>query len=295
MCALNVVKGMRLFMKKVWQAGGVILLFLFSLYYTEKVVDVLREKDPIMQTIRKEEHKYYEEAVDAVLTDNSIVPGAKGSKVNVDESYKKMKQYGSYKESLLVFEEVDPSVSLDDYYDRYIESGNGLDGSVSLVFKVEREDSIDSLLTILETSGEKATFFVDGLWLENNQELVSNMTSLGHEVEVMHYNGTYDEVYFTSAIQILNSITTQNKNYCYAEYDQKEVLDLCSKLGLHTIIPTLQVKNKPYMEVKKKVSDGSIISMKVDGNTEAELEMVLKYLNQKGYTLSSLDSLLTEK
>lgn len=282
-------------MKKVWQASGVILLFLFSIYYTEKVVDVLREKDPIMQTIRKEEHKYYEEAVDAVLTDNSIIPGAKGSKVNVNESYKKMKQYGSYRESLLVFEEVDPSVSLDDYYDKYVQSGNGLDRNISLVFKVEREDNIDSILTILETSGEKATFFVDGLWLENHQDLVSNMNSLGHEVEVMHYNGTYDETYFTSALQILQSITTKNKNYCYAEYDKKEVLELCGKLGLHTIIPTLQVKNKPYMEVKKKVADGSIISMKIDGNTEAELDMVLKYLNQKGYTLSSLDSLLTEK
>ena len=49
------------------------------------------------------------------------------------------------------------------------------------------------------------------------------------------------------------------------------------------------------MEVKKKVADGSIISMKVDTNTELELEMVLKYLNQKGYHLTSLDQLLTEK
>ncbi len=282
-------------MKKVWQASGVILLFLFSLYYTEKVVDVLRDSDPIMKTIKKEEHKYYEKAVDAVLTDNSIIPGAKGSKVDVNESYKKMKQYGAYKESLLVFEEIDPSVSLDDYYDKYVESGSGLDSSVSLVFKVERTDNIDSILTILETNNVKATFFVDGLWLENNQELVSNMNSLGHEVEVMHYNGTYDEAYFTSALSILQSITTKNKNYCYAEYDKKEVLELCSKLGLHTIIPTLQVKNKPYMEVKKKVSDGSIISMKVDNTTEKELDIVLKYLNQKGYTISSLDSLLTEK
>jgi len=282
-------------MRKVWQALGVILLFVFSLYYTEKVVDVLRESDPIMKTIRKEEHKYYKDAVDAVLTDNSIVPGAKGSKVDVNESYKKMKRYGSYNESLLVFEEIDPSISMDDYYDKYVERGSGIESSVALVFKVEREDNIDSLLTILETNGQKATFFVDGLWLENNQELVSNMTTLGHEVEVMHYNGTYEEAYFTSALQILQSITTKNKNYCYAEYDKKEVLDLCSKIGLHTIIPTLQVKNKPYMEVKKKVSDGAIISMKVDKNTEAELDMVLRYLTQKGYYLTSLDHLLTEK
>lgn len=282
-------------MTKVWQALGVIVLFVFSLYYTEKVVDVLRESDPIMKTIRKEEHKYYEKAVNAVLTDNSVIPGAKGSKVDVDESYKKMKRYGNYNESLLVFEEIAPSVSMDDYYDKYVERGSGLESNVALVFKVERTDNIDSILTILETSGEKATFFVDGLWIENNQELVSNMNTFGHEIEVMHYNGTYDETYFTSALQVLKSITTKNKNYCYAEYDKKEVLELCSKIGLHTIIPTLQVKNKPYMEVKKKVSDGSIISMKVDQNTESELEMVLKYLKQKGYSLTSLDNLLTEK
>lgn len=282
-------------MKKFWQASGVLLLFIFSFYYTEKVIEVLREKDPIMKTIRKEEHKFYEQAVDAVLTDNSIVPGAKGSRVDVDKSYKKMKRYGSYKESLLVFEEIEPSISLDDYYDKYVEAGNGLNSSVSLVFKVERTSNIDTILTILETAGVKATFFVDGLWLENNQELVKGMHSLGHEVEVMHYNGGYDEAYFTSALAILRSITTNSKNYCYAEYDQKEVLELCSKIGLHTIIPTLQVKSKPYMEVKKRVTDGSIISMKVDENTELELDIVIKYLNQKGYHMEQLETLLTEK
>ncbi len=282
-------------MKKIGQILGVLALVLFSFYYTEKVVSIFREKDPIMKAIREKESEYQQEAVDAKLIKNHVIPGARGKKVDVLESYKKMKNYGKYKESLFVFQEIEPTVSLDDYYDRYIESGNGLNSGVALVFRVERFSNINPILSILEARGEKATFFADGLWIENNQQLVQTMTTFGHEVEVLYYNGSYDENYFKSAIAILESITAKKKNYCYAEYDQKEVLDLCGKMGIHTVIPTLQVKAKPYIEIKKKVSAGSIISMKVDAILEEELDMVIRYLNQKGFYLTNLDDLLSEK
>ena len=47
-----------------------------------------------------------------------------------------MKSYGGYNESLLVFDEVSPTISIEDYYDKYISSGNGLTTNIALVFAI---------------------------------------------------------------------------------------------------------------------------------------------------------------
>lgn len=273
----------------------VLLLGLFSFYYTEKVIDFIREKDPIMKTIKKESVNYKKDAVDAKIDGNKIVPGINGKKVDYDSSFKKMKQYGTYNESLTVFEEVEPSISIDDYYDKYISSGNGLYNDVSLVFVVKTNDNIDEVLSILNDTNATATFFIDGLWLENNEDKVNYMKDKGYEIEVLSYNGRYDELYFSSSLNLLNRITSIKPKYCYAKYDSKEVLELCKKLELHTIIPTINTGNYPYNDVKKKLNRGSIISFDINSSTKIELATIINYIKQKGYIVTTLDNLLSEE
>ncbi len=57
-------------------------------------------------------------------------------------------------------------------------------------------------------------------------------------------------------------IANRRGKYCLANYDQKEILELCSKeKKMHTIIPTIQVKSNPYLSLKGKIREGSIISI----------------------------------
>ena len=273
----------------------VLLLGLFSFYYTEKVIDFIRNKDPIMKTIKKESVNYKKDAVDAKIDGNKIVPGINGKKVDYDSSFKKMKQYGTYNESLTVFEDITPTISIDDYYDKYISSGNGLYNDVSLVFVVKTNDNIDEVLSILNDTNATATFFIDGLWLENNEDKVNYMKDKGYEIEVLSYNGRYDELYFSSSLNLLNRITSIKPKYCYAKYDSKEVLELCKKLELHTIIPTINTGNYPYNDVKKKLNRGSIISFDMNSSTKIELSTIINYIKQKGYIVTTLDNLLSEE
>ena len=74
----------------------------------------------------------------------------------------------------------------------------------------------------------------------------------------------------------------------------KEVIELCSKLELHTIIPTIMTGNYPYNDVKKKLSKGAIISFDINSTTNIELPVIIQYIKQKGYTLNTLDMLLSE-
>ena len=279
---------------KIFHVIAVILLGIFSFYYTNKVIDFIRESDPIMKTIKKESENYEIDAINATIENNKIIPGVSGKKVDFDSSYQKMKKYGTYNESLTVFENVTPTISVEDYYDKYISQGSGIRNDVSLVFTVRQNDDISPIIDVLNQANTKATFFIDGLFLENNNQIVSSLSNYGHELEILSYNNRYEELYFSSSLNLLNRLTNVKPKYCYAKYDSKEVLELCKKLQLHTVIPTIKTGNYPYSDVKKKLSKGSIISFDINSSTQIELSTIIQYIRQKGYTINTLDFLLSE-
>lgn len=280
--------------KKVIQVISVTLLMLFSFFYTNKSIELIRENDPIMKQIKETNMKYKVDPVNATIIGNKIIPGKSGKEIDYQKTYAKMKKYGTYNETLTVLKEIEPAVSVDDYYDKYIVQGNTERKNVSLVFKTDTISNLLSILNILNQKNISATFFVDGLLLENNTSLFETMTQNNHELEILSYDNKYDEIYFDSALNYLSSITKREGKYCYAEYDQKEVIELCSKLKLHTIIPTVKTTTMPYKEIKDKLYNSAIISLPLSTITEEQLPAIIDYIKQKGYTFLSLEALLSE-
>ena len=280
--------------KKVIQVISVTLLMLFSFFYTNKSIELIRENDPIMKQIKETNMKYKVDPVNATIIGNKIIPGKSGKEIDYQKTYAKMKKYGTYNETLTVLKEIEPAISADDYYDKYIVQGNTERKNVSLVFKTDTTSNLLSILNILNQKNIPATFFVDGLLLENNTSLFETMTQNNHELEILSYDNKYDEIYFDSALNYLSSITKREGKYCYAEYDQKEVIELCSKLKLHTIIPTVKTTTMPYKEIKDKLYNSAIISLPLSTITEEQLPAIIDYIKQKGYTFLSLEELLSE-
>ena len=280
--------------KKVIQVISVTLLMLFSFFYTNKSIELIRENDPIMKQIKETNTKYKVDPVNATIIGNKIIPGKSGKEIDYQKTYAKMKKYGTYNETLTVLKEIEPAVSVDDYYDKYIVQGNTERKNVSLVFKTDTISNLLSILNILNQKNIPATFFVDGLLLENNTSLFETMTQNNHELEILSYDNKYDEIYFDSALNYLSYITKREGKYCYAEYDQKEVIELCSKLKLHTIIPTVKTTTMPYKEIKDKLYNSAIIYLPLSTITEEQLPAIIDYIKQKGYTFLSLEELLSE-
>lgn len=278
--------------KKLFQALFVFALLFFSFYYTEKSIELVREVDPIMKQIKTTSDKYEIEAIDAKVTGNLMIPGISGRQIDYEKSYSKMKQYGNYNEALTVFMETTPTVSIDDYYDKYIVSGNKEKKSVALVFTVKEEKELLKIVSILNMKNVAATFFIDGLYMENNLSTVEKLQD--YELELLSYDNKYEEVYFTSAVDYLNNLTKREAKYCYAEYDNKNIIELCSKLKLHTIIPTITVKDSVYREVKEKLMNAAIIAFPVSKKVSDELGTIIDYISQKGYTFQTLEELLNE-
>ncbi len=278
--------------KKLIQVTLVLLLVLFSFYYTNKTVDIIRQTDPLMKQIKQESKKYIKDAKNAKIDKNKIIPGQNGEEIDYEKTYQKMKQYGAYNESLTVFKETKPAISIENTYDKFITSGNSSKKEVALVFPVYNTTNPKKIIEILNQENTQATFFIDGLWLESNLALVKDMTKF--ELEILNYNNKYEEIYFSSSLQYLKNITKKENNYCYADYDNKEVIELCSKLKLHTITPTIKIVNAPYQEIKEKLQNAAIISIPINQTTEIQLQTIITYIRSKGYDIVELKSLLSE-
>ena len=279
--------------KKIIKAFLVLALVLFSFYYTDKAIVILESNDPIMKTLKEKNKDNKENAVNAKIMGDYLVPGYNGLVIDLGESFKKMKSYGDYNESLLVFEEVEPAISIEDYYDKYISSGNGFTTNISLVFAVNDATYLNDLKDILISSNTNATIFIDGIIVDNNNALVSELAS-NNEIELLSYNDLYDKLLFRESLNKLEVTTNKKPKYCYATYDNAEVLDLCSSLSLHTIIPTIHLENNLYSNIKGKLRSGSIISIDLNKSNLEELKVLINYIKQRGFSLVTLDTLLNE-
>jgi len=245
-----------------------------------------------MKEIKSVMAEYEKKSIDATLIDNNIVPGISGLKVNSDKSYEKMKKYGSFDEGLLVFEEVLPTISISNNYDKYIIKGNSSIQSVSLVFIMENTFYIDDILSILKDKEVKVTFFINSQIINNDIDVLEKIFLNGHNIELL--SSDYEKNEIKSVNKIIKNLTDSKIKYCYSKQENSNLISNCKTNKMHSIIPTIITSNFPYSEIKNNVTSGSIISLDINIGLMRELAPIINYLNQKGYDIIPLNELLDE-
>ena len=281
-------------MKKLFEAVGFITLICLSFVYTEKTVNVVKEYDDIMITIKEKNEEYKIKPKNAKIDKNTIIPGLKGKKINENKSYSKMKRYGSYNGNLLVYDEVKPTISVKNNFDKYIIKGNEEKNMISLIFIIGENDKIDKILKILKSRDIKANFFIDVLWLEKNEEKLIKIIKNGHNVGSIGLNGDYSDSNYPWIDNKIKTTTKKDFSYCYNEVEDINALKICSNYNNYTIRPNIIVSKNPFAEVKEKISPGSIISFGVNDAVENEMSLIIEYIKSKGYTISTLEEHLEE-
>ena len=279
-------------LKKFFSVFGVMLLVCFSFYYTDLATNLIKNNDPIMKEIIKVSKEYDENPINAVLIDNNIIPGISGSKINTDESYFSMKKYGSFNENLMVFEEVLPSVSVSNTFDKYFSSGNKSKRDVCLVIVVEDYSYLENIIDILNSKGVKATFFVDGEIIDDSIDVLKLINNSNHEVEVILDYYTKEELLKYNTV--FKTTIDKKMNFCYTTKEDRTILDNCNVSKLHTVLPNLVTSNFPYSDVKNNLDNGSIINLNNNQHTLRELKYIINYINQKGFDLVTLNEIIVE-
>mgnify|MGYP005761591963 CR=1 FL=1 len=281
-------------LKKIFETIGLLCLICFSFFYTEKISTVIKENDDIQKEIEQVKDQYKTVAIDAIINNDTIIPGVSGKTIDVKASYKKMKKINSFNDNLLVYKNTKPKISVENIYDKYIISGNKTKKEISLLFLVEENDNIDKVIDILKKNNIKATFYIDGNWFENNNEKSLELIKDGHIVGNLGYNYRYD----VSGISWMNTIVTkignQKSTYCYTENKNQDILNICKNNKSYTIIPNIVVKQNPLITIKKNLSNGSIISLKINDGLQSELPLIINYINSKDLEIVTIEKMLDE-
>ena len=79
--------GDKMLKNKLIQVAVVLILVVFSFYYTNKTIDIIKQTDPLMKKIKEESTKYQIPAENAKEEDNKIIPGKNGKEVDYEETY----------------------------------------------------------------------------------------------------------------------------------------------------------------------------------------------------------------
>lgn len=266
---------------KYWKSYLItILIFLFSIYYTNKSIELIHNVDPLMKQIKDNTSKYEIKPIEGVINNNTITPGIKGKTIDIKKTYKSMKEYGTYNESLYVYKDIYPSIRLKNNYDKYIINGNPNKKSVSFVYFIDTLENYKIINNYLNIEHLPGDVFIDSKLIDQ-----------------VSYNPYLRYALLNPTIQTkeyLESITNNKINYCLSESENKNLLKTCKNNKLHTIIPTIILEKEPTRVLKENLKNGIIIGVKVTKQVRNELDYIMKYIKSKGYSIKNLDNLLEE-
>ncbi len=274
-------------MKKLFKIFGIITLMCFSFFYTDRVMNVIADNDPLKNEIINLSDNYKLSSNEAVVSGDTIIPGTNGREVNIDKSYKKMRTGNVFNDKLLTFNVLYPEYRLKDNIDKYIINGNVNKKEVSILFIINNDNNLDKIINILNNKNTKANLFVEYNYLFNNISKIKKYNSNN----IYSYSNKY--VYDTLVISnnIIDRISNNKANYCLTKIKDKDNLNTCSYSNMFTIIPSI-IGN--YNDIKNKLSNGSIILLDTNINSVNELSYIIDFINGKGYSIVGLDELLNE-
>lgn len=229
-----------------------------------------------MKEIEGLKNEYEVLPVNAILEDDTIIPGIKGKEIDVDKSYNNMKIGGVFREDALVFKDLYPTSSINNNINKYIVSGSNNKKEVSLV--VILSNNIDKIKNI-----DNITIFINHKDINN-----SNIKLLKYkEIYTYGNNGVYNKEILTNDNTIINRLSNNKSKYCLVKEKNDNILKLCSENNMYTVIPNIY---GDYYNVKNNLSNGSIILL----NNINNIDIIVKYIKSKGYEIVGLNKLLSE-
>lgn len=243
-----------MYMSKYLKIILTLILFLFSLYYTNRIIEYFQNKDPIMQKIINIQDKYYQAPIDAIITKNTVIPETNGKKINIKKSYQKMKKLGSFNESLLVYETIIPKKSYIGHYDKVI-IPKYQENNIVLVFDINNDKTLfNNINQILK---------------ENN-------------ITASILNGNFD-ITNTNFKYILS--TTYNKNTDYCITFDLEVNKECQINKKYTILAKDTIIYNNFLNNTKKAinNHNQVIIYDFTINTINSLDTIIKFIKNNNF------------
>ena len=240
----------------------------FSFYLSDKITKLAINKNPIMETIQEKSEALTVMGTNAIINENTIIPGIKGKKIDEEASFFKMKEFGIFNEIYLVYESVKPDISLEDHKDKIIIHGNKNLRQISIVIEDDKK-----LLDFFENKDIKLTV------LANKETTFNNYEYINSEKEKNNFND----------LESILKKNNLNKKICILEHSN---IEMCKNKKYYLVKSNINLTNSNILQNKKDISNGSIIyiNKNISLNSIQIILNQIKYLDLKIVYLSQLIS-----
>ncbi|MCL6594201.1 MAG: polysaccharide deacetylase family protein [Alicyclobacillus sp.] len=240
------------------------------------------------------------------------VPGLQGWALDVAASQRQTAAAGDGQRHL-VWRAVPPARRLQDLPPEPIYRGPSAEKSVCLMFNVSwGEAYVPALLDALHRAGVRATFFLDGDWVDKHPQLAKQIAAAGHAIG-SHGRG-HPDLRKLSTAQVERNLASTNASLQHilgqtprvfappaGAFDTRTVA-MARRLGMFTILwsaDTVDWRNPPASTVAARAlrgaENGALILMHPTAPTAAALPAILQGLRQAGYVCKTLDDVVREQ
>ncbi|WP_251549160.1 polysaccharide deacetylase family protein [Neobacillus muris] len=281
---------------------------------TESALPAGNDSDSLYQSIIKHAPTYEKPPSDAKIDRVwKAMPGYNGLKVDVEASYKNMKNKGVFDKDKLVYTQVKPKIHLDDLAPSPIYRGHPEKPMVSFIINVAwGNEYLADMLKTLKRHNVSASFFLEGNWVKKNPELAKMIVSAGHEVGNHSYShpdmakltASQAREQIIKTNEIIEAVTEQ-KCYWFAPPSgsyRDETIKIAHDLQLKTVMWTVDTIDwqKPAPEtlinrVIPKVENGAIILMHPTDSTAKALDRLITEIEQKNLKIGTVTELMKEE
>ncbi|WP_071459490.1 polysaccharide deacetylase family protein [Bacillus massilinigeriensis] len=309
-------------MRKLWLVPIIILGMMlvnntYSEFYLAKLksdsIPVSMHENGLLREIEIKASSFETNASDARIDPVwKAIPGYNGLKVNIKESYQRMKKDGEFSEDKLVLEQTSPKVHLSELPPSPVYKGHPDKPMVAFVINVAwGNEYLSEMLATLKKHRMKASFFMEGRWVKNNPKLAKMIAEEGHEIgnhsfshpkmEKLSGAEANEEISKTNAI-IETTTGVQVKWFSPPSGGYRdETVKIAAANGLGTIMWSVDTIDwqKPTSDtlirrVTTKVHNGAIILMHPTKSTADSLDRLIEELNKRELHVGTISELLSE-
>ena len=241
-------------------------LCVMSFYISDKLLLYVEGFSPIMKSIKE---LNYEPVlpVDAIIDDNTIIPGIKGKKINERESYLKMNEFGAFNINFLQYDYQKPNISLEDNLDKII-IGTTKKTEISIITQSEKISS----------------------YLNEKKVIHSRVISKSIDLNDLEYiNGAKLTNDYNEINRLLNKYK-KNKNICIYHIND---LNLCLDNKSYIIKPTNYISNKNLVTELNKLVKGGFVMLE-DNLNNNQIDAILNQIKKDNLTIVKLSEIIKE-
>ncbi len=259
-------------MKNYLKYIGIIIFTIFSFYYTDKVIELSEYNNTILASINDYANVNNKKCIEGEINDEGIIIGLSGISVDVNKSYSNMKGIG-FKEDLIEFKKDKCILNKDDNKNKYIISSNKVNNNISFVIDINNMDNYEEMIEISNIENVKLNI------------LVSN-----NDFDKLSYK---ENILLKTSNNNIKNFKKKISNFYCVKYNSFDVIEYCAKEGINSIKIKNYISNNLLLNIKKNLDKGQIYFIKENKFNLNELSATIKYIKSRGYSIVSIDELLS--